>query len=110
MLGRYIAEWIRVECHAMRAARVDILAGEKRDFTVIGSPDGYHGEDMTAQFSMRPGDRRIIQWIMSDTWSDIWRGENGEWFTGGSHYQGPMLGVAVQVDWASGPEPIISIF
>lgn len=107
---RHIAEWVRVECDDMRAARVDILAGEKRDFTVIGSPDGYHGEKMSAQFSMRPGDRRIIQWIMSDTWSEVWPGDNGEWMSGGPQSRGPMLGVAVQVDWASGPEPILSIF
>jgi len=107
---KHIAEWVRVDCDDMRAARVDILAGEKRDFTVLGSSDGFHGENMTAQFSMRPGDRRIIQWIMSDTWSFVWLGENGDWLSGGSESRGAMLGVVVQVDWASGPEPIISIF
>jgi hypothetical protein len=106
----HIAEWVRVVCGEMRSARVDILAGEKRDFRVIGSSDGYHGEDMQAQLSIRQGDRRIIQWIMSDTWSEIWPGENGEWMSGGGQSRGPMLGVTVQIDWASGPEPMISIF
>jgi hypothetical protein len=39
----------------------------------------------------------------------VWPGDNGEWMSGGSENRGPMLGVAVQVDWASGLEPIISI-
>jgi hypothetical protein len=108
---KHIGEWVRIECNDMRAARVDILAGEKRDFTVIGSSEGWHGENMKAQFSMHSGDRRIIQWIMSDTWSTVWPGDNpGEWMSGGPENQGPMLGVAVQVDWAAGPDPIISIF
>jgi hypothetical protein len=106
----HIAEWVRVVCSEMSSARVDILAGEKRDFKVIGSSEGDHGEDMRAQFSIRQGDRRIIQWIMSDTWSQIWPGDYGEWMSGGAQSQGPMLGVTVQVDWASGPEPMISIF
>ena len=106
----HIAEWVRVVCGKMSSARVDILAGEKRDFRVIGSPEGYHGEDMRAQFSMRKGDRRIIQWIMVDTWSEVWPSGNGEWMSGGAQSRGPMLGVTVQVDWASGPEPMISIF
>jgi hypothetical protein len=106
----HIAEWVRVVCGEMRSARVDILAGEKRDFRVIGSKEGYHGEDMQAQFSIRQGDRRIIQWSMSDTWAEIWPGENGEWMSSGGQSRGPMLGVTVQVDWASGPEPMISIF
>jgi hypothetical protein len=106
----HIAEWVRIECPLMDAARVDILAGEKRDFSVIGSKEGWHGEVMRAQFSMRPGDRRIIQWIMPDLWSEVWPGDNGEWMSGGPMNQGPMFGVSVQVDWASGPEPLISIF
>ena len=106
----HIAEWVRVSCGEMNAARVDLLAGEKRDLTIIGSPSGSHGEDMSAQFSMRPGDRRILQWIMSDLWSQVWPGDNGEWMSGGSENRGPMLGVSVQVDWASGPEPIIAIY
>lgn len=106
---RHIAEWVRIECKAMRSARVDILAGEIRDFTVIGESSGYHGENMQAQFSMHQGDRRIIQWTMVDGWSQVWLGEQG-WMSGGTENQGPMLGVAVQVDWASGPEPMISIF
>jgi len=106
----HIAEWVRIECPEMNAGRVDLLAGEKRDFTIIAAKDGWHGENMQVQFSMRPGDRRIIQWIMPDLWSEVWGGDNGEWLSGGSMNQGPMLGVAVQVDWASGTEPMISIF
>lgn len=105
----HIAEWVRVICGEMRSARIDILAGEKRDFRVIGSSEGYHGEDMQAQFSIRQGDRRIIQWIMADIWNFIWRGDEG-WMSDGGQSNGPMLGVTVQVDWASGPEPMISIF
>lgn len=108
--AKHIGEWVRIECTDMRAARVDILAGEKRDFKVIGSKEGYQGENMQAQFSMHAGDRRIIQWIMEDLWSEVWPGDNGEWMSGGSNSRGPMLGVSVQVDWASGPEPMISIF
>jgi hypothetical protein len=52
-----------------------------------------------ALFSMRSGDRRSIQWIMADTWSQVWPGDNGEWMSGGSENRGPMLGVAVQVGW-----------
>ena len=107
---RHIGEWVRIECPEMDAGRVDILAGEKRDFSVIGGKQGWHGENMTAQFSMHPGDRRIIQWIMPDLWSEVWGGDNGEWMSGGPKNQGPMLGVSVQVDWASGPEPMISVF
>lgn len=107
---RHIAEWVRIECPLMDAGRVDILAGEKRDFTIIGAKDGWHGENMQVQFSMHQGDRRIIQWIMPDLWSEVWGGDNGEWMSGGPMNQGPMLGVSVQVDWASGPEPMISIF
>jgi len=105
----HINEWVRIECTEMSSARVDILAGEKRDFTVIGDSSGYHGENMKAQFSMRAGDRRIVQWIMADTWSFVWMGDEG-WASGGGENQGPMLGVSVQVDWATGPEPMISIF
>lgn len=108
--AKHIGEWVRIECPEMDAGRVDILAGEKRDFTVIGASEGYQGENMQVQFSMHKGDRRIIQWTMPDLWSEVWPGDNGEWMSGGSNSQGPMLGVALQVDWASGPEPIISIF
>ena len=65
---------------------------------------------MQAQLSIRQGDRRIIQWIMADAWSQVWPGDNGEWMSGGGQSVGPMLGVTVQVDWASGLEPMISIF
>jgi hypothetical protein len=105
----HINEWVRIHCSNLMAARVDILAGEKRDFKIIGSSDGYHGEYMQVQFSMHVGDRRIIQWTMDDTWSQVWPGEDG-WMSGGSETQGPMFGVAVQVDWASESEPLISIF
>lgn len=108
--AKHIGEWVRIDCAEMRAGRVDLLAGEKRDFTIIGSKDGWDGERMQAQFSMHSGDRRIIQWLMPDLWSQVWPGDNGEWMSGGSESRGPMLGASVQVDWASGPEPMISIF
>lgn len=107
---KHIAEWVRVDCPPMDTARVDILAGEKRDFTVIGSTDGWQGENMQVQFSMRPGDRRIIQWTMSDLWSEVWPGDNGEWLSGIPNSIGPMFGVSVQVDWASGSEPMIWVY
>lgn len=107
---KHIAEWVRIECPEMDTARVDILAGEKRDFSVIGSKDGWNGENMQVQFSMRPGDRRIIQWVMSDLWSEVWPGDYGEWMSGIPNSVGPMLGISMQVDWASGAEPMISVY
>ncbi len=109
-LVKHIGEWVRIDCTEMNTSRVDILAGEKRDFSVIVGSSGLHGDNMQAQFSMHVGDRRIIQWMMDDTWSQVWPGDNGEWMSGGSNSRGPMLGVSVQVDWASGAEPMISIF
>ena len=107
---RHIAEWVRVGCDDLRAARVDLLAGEKRDLSILGSKEGYQGESMTAQFSMRPGDRRILQWIVADLWETVWQGENGEWASDAPTPNGPMFGMAVQVDWASGSEPTLSMF
>ncbi len=106
----HVASWVRVGCKALMAARVDLLAGEKRDFSILRTGEGYQGEAMTAQFSMRPGDRRIIQWIAPDLWEDVWPGDNGDWMTDGARPIGPMYGMAVQVDWASGSEPLISMF
>lgn len=108
--AKHIGEWVRIDCKEMTTGRVDLLAGEKRDFSILPGPRGWHGENMQVQFSMKAGDRRIIQWIMDDSWSEVWPGDNGEWMSGGSNSRGPMLGVSAQVDWASGPEPIISIF
>jgi hypothetical protein len=107
---KHIAEWVRIECPEMDTARVDILAGEKRDFSVIGSSEGWNGENMQVQFSMRPGDRRVIQWVMADLWSEVWPGDNGEWMSGIPNSLGPMLGASVQVDWASGSEPMIWVY
>jgi hypothetical protein len=106
----HVAEWVRIGCGGLEAVRIDLLAGEKRDLTLLGSKDGSQGEEMTAQFSMRPGDRRILQWIAPDLWEEVWPGDNGDWMTGGAHAIGPMYGVSLQVDWASGSDPIISMF
>jgi hypothetical protein len=106
----HVAEWVRVRCDRLVSVRVDVLAGEKRDFSVLAAGHDYEGDRLLAQFSMRRGDRRVIQWIAPDLWEDIWPGDNGDWMTGGSQPIGPMYGVAVQVDWASGDEPLILVF
>jgi hypothetical protein len=106
----HVAEWVRVRCERLQAVRIDVLAGEKRDFSVLPGGNDYRGDRLLMQFSMRRGDRRVIQGTAADLWQDIWPGEGGEWFSGGSQPQGPMYGVAVQVDWASVDEPMISVF
>lgn len=110
--AKHVAEWVRIRCDGLTTARVDLLAGEKRDLTILEDQDKegrYMGENMGVQFSMRPGDRRVIQWAEADLWSEVWRGDDG-WMSGGARSIGGMLGMVLQVDWASGPEPVISMY
>ena len=68
----------------------------------------FDGENIVAQFSMRPGDRRIIQWLSQDLWWWTWLGDEGL-MASGIQSVGPMYGLVAQIDWASGPEPILSL-
>jgi hypothetical protein len=106
---KHVADWVRIECNNLGAGRADLLAGEKRDLTLFkGSVRSFDGEDIVAQFSMRPGDRRVIQWTSQDFWWWTWNGDEGL-MASGIQSIGPMYGLVAQIDWASGPEPIISL-
>jgi hypothetical protein len=105
-----IAEWIRIGCAKQTTGRVDLLAGEKRDLTILlDKEEGFFGNKMVAQFSMHPGDRRVIQWIEPDLWWSTWTSDGQKWASG-FQVTGPMFGMVMQVDWSAGPEPVISIF
>lgn len=105
----HVADWVRIECNNLGAGRADLLGGEKRDLTLFkGRVSSFDGEDIVAQFSMRPGDRRVIQWVSQDLWWWTWQGDEGL-MASGIQSIGPMYGLVAQIDWASGPEPIISI-
>jgi hypothetical protein len=104
----HVREWVRVSCARLSGARVDLLSGEARDLQIsVGESRWPFGDDMTVQFSMRPGDRRVIQWIEPDTWISVWG--HGT-MSSGHQLQGPMYGMVVQVDWASGPEPTLTMY
>jgi hypothetical protein len=106
----HVLEWVRVRCEKLTTGRVDLVAGEKRDFSiaVADHSGGMFGEDMRAVFSMHPGDRRIVQWLVPDEWEDVWWGDEGL-MASGVRVVGPMFGAALQVDW-SGPEPKMFLF
>lgn len=108
----HVSEWVRIHCADLSTGRVDLLAGEARDVTFF--PENVHrysnfGEDMGVQFSMRPGDRRVIQWAAADVWWSVWQGDEGK-MASGMQVMGPMFGMVAQIDWASGPEPVIVIY
>jgi hypothetical protein len=107
----HVKEWVRVRCQNLVTARVDLVSGEPRDLSIVAEADQpqQYGDLMDAVFSMHPGDRRIVQWLVRDTWMDVWHGDGDGLLTGGDMVIGPMFGVALQVDW-SGPEPKISLF
>jgi hypothetical protein len=109
-LVEHVREWVRVRCAKLTTGRVDLVAGEKRDFsiTIADKSAGQFGEDMQAVFSMHAGDRRVVQWLEPDEWTDVWWGDEGL-MSSGSRVIGPMFGAALQVDW-SGPEPKMSLF
>jgi hypothetical protein len=106
----HVLEWVRVRCEKLTTGRVDLVAGEKRDFSiaVADHSGGMFGENMLAVFSMRSGDRRVVQWLAPDEWEDVWWGDEGL-MASGVRVVGPMFGAALQVDW-SGPEPKMSLF
>jgi hypothetical protein len=106
----HVAEWVRIQCDRLGTGRADLVAGDKRDLKFFTTKEGlsWHGENVVAQFSMRPGDRRVIQWIAPDLWWSVWQGDEGK-MAGGFQTIGPLFGIVAQIDWASGPEPIISI-
>jgi hypothetical protein len=108
---KHVAEWVRIQCTDLNATRVDLVAGEKRDLKFIKTESGYsmYGENVAVQFSMRPGDRRVLHWIMPDVWWYVWDGDEGK-MASGFQPMGPMFGLMVQIDWASGSEPIISVY
>jgi hypothetical protein len=106
----HVQEWVRVRCERLTTGRVDLVAGEKRDFSITVADQSAHsfGEDMQAVFSMHPGDRRVVQWLAPDEWIETWWGDEGL-MASGARVIGPMFGAALQVDW-SGPEPKMSLF
>jgi len=109
---KHVAEWVRIQCDSLGTSRADLAAGEKRDLTLFKVPDvGYTsgGENVVAQFSMHPGDRRVIQWIAQDLWWWTWDGDEGR-MASGIQSMGAMYGLVAQIDWASGPEPIMTIY
>jgi hypothetical protein len=103
-------EWVRVRCAKLTTGRVDLVSGEKRDFSILAEDHSARefGEDMQAVFSMHPGDRRVVQWLEPDDWMEVWWGDEGL-MASGMRVVGPMFGAALQVDW-SGPEPKMSLF
>jgi hypothetical protein len=106
----HVQEWVRVRCEKLNTGRVDLVSGEKRDFSIAAAEHstGMFGEDMQPVFSMHPGDRRIVQWLEPDMWEEVWWGDEGL-MASGARVIGPMFGAALQVDW-SGPEPKMSLF
>lgn len=106
----HVLEWVRVRCERLTTGRMDLVAGEKRDFSIVatGYVDWKLGENMSAVFSMRPGDRRVVQWLEPDEWEEVWWGDEGL-MASGVRVVGPMFGAALQVDW-SGAEPKMSLF
>jgi len=108
---KYIAEWVRIQCDNLSTARADLIAGEKRDLKFVNMDTGFtiEGNNVAAQFSMRPGDRRVIQWVSPDLWWSVWQGDEGK-MASGIESIGSVFGLMAQVDWASGPEPTISIY
>jgi hypothetical protein len=106
----HVQEWVRVRCEKLTTARVDLVAGEKRDFSITAGDHsvGMFGEDMQAVLSMHPGDRRVVQWLAPDEWTDVWWGDEGL-MSSEARVVGPMFGAALQVDW-SGQEPKMSLF
>jgi len=110
--AKRIGEWVRIGCSDLEAGRVDLLSGETRDLTILMDKEDSHGlqgNKMVAQFSMRQGDRRVIQWLEPDVWWWVWQGEEGL-MGSGFEVTGPMFGMVAQVDWASGPDPLIAIY
>lgn len=108
---RRVAEWVRIQCGNLSTTRADLVAGEKRDLTFFqtGESSAWLKEaHIGAQFSMRPGDRRLIQFISPDLWWSVWQGDEGK-MASGIVTVGAMFGIMVQVDW-SGPEPVIAIY
>lgn len=104
----HVAEWIRVTCP--NTGRADLVAGEKRDLTLTLGDEpvaDMYGDAMTAQFSMRPGDRRVIQWIEPDLWWSVW--DHGA-MASGFMVTGAMSGAVLQVAWAAGSEPVLSMY
>lgn len=108
---KQIAEWVSIACSDLPTARVDLIAGEKRDlkFFNTGERASFFGSSAGAQFSMHPGDRRVIQWTSPDLWWSVWQGDEGK-MASGIMPIGSLFGLMVQVDWASGPEPVIAIY
>lgn len=108
---KHIAQWVRIHCHDLSVVRADLIAGEKRDLQLIKSKGRYSfdGENVDAQFSMHAGDRRVIQWTAPDLWWSVWQGDEGK-MASGIVSIGQLFGLMVQVDWASGAEPIIAIY
>jgi hypothetical protein len=106
----HVKEWVRVRCEDLSTARVDLVAGEKRDLSIVieANRQLQFGDNIEAVFSMHPGDRRILQWLEPDEWLDVWHGDEGL-MASGVRVIGPMFGAALQVDW-SGAEPKISLF
>lgn len=108
---KHVAEWVRVSCAGLDSGRVDLIAGEARDLSILVAttkePSVLFGDDMQVQFSMRPGDRRIIQWLETDVWWEVWGGGT---MASGLRVIGPMFGVMLQVDWTEGSEPTIALF
>lgn len=106
----HIREWVRVRCPDLATARVDLVAGEKRDFSIFVPETSPHylGENMQAVFSMHLGDRRVVQWLASDEWMEVW-GRPGDLMASGARVIGPMFGAVLQVDW-SRREPKMSLF
>ena len=108
----HIGEWVRVQCDKLGTSRADLVAGEKRDLTLINAAKVEYvtdGDNVVAQFSMRPGDRRVIQWIVQDLWWWTWHGDEGL-MASGIQSVGATYGVVAQIDWVSGPEPIMTIY
>jgi hypothetical protein len=108
---KHVGAWVRVGCDALDTGRIDLLTGETRDlsFRVDKDAKGYlDGDSMFVQFSMRAGDRRIVQWASPDMWVWVWR-DGPDLMASGAQPVGGMLGVVLQVDWASGTEPVITL-
>lgn len=108
---RHVAEWVRIQCNDLSTARADLVAGKKRDlkFFKVDEGSSIEGDHVVAQFSLRPGDRRVIQWTSPDLWWSVWQGDEGK-MASGIQPIGAVFGVMAQIDWSSGSEPIISIY
>jgi hypothetical protein len=108
---KYIAEWVRIQCDNLSTVRADLIAGEKRDlkFFKVDAGISIEGDNVVAQFSMRPGDRRVIQWTSPDLWWFVWQGDEGK-MASGIESIGPVFGLMAQIDWATSSEPTISIY